>query len=377
MRFEINRIDLLKVLSITKYVNVRTPQPILTHIHMTVQQDENGGKLIILASDTDMTYQKTLPLLADTTHIDGSATISAVKFYEEVKSMVDSETIEVWRDDDKVIVKGLKTTAKFVSLDPSEYPEILGPNGFNQYDFKVNPMEMANYMGRVAFAASSLKTGHFMECVRVEMKPGLMKFLATDGHKCSVALLSTGDEQTVTGEFAVPVKRLPEFCKIISGMDREHTIIGSDEKIFFARDPETYVSIRIYSSDIKYPNMDRFLEIKPEISVLFDRKELLNSIEQLAVFSDDKLKKIVTELNGDNLMMSANHPNMGEVKSEIDTMEGEGQWIAAFNSDYLLDVVKALSSDNIYIEFEANNRPVRIKPEGINTYYTIVMPMRA
>jgi DNA polymerase-3 subunit beta len=76
------------------------------------------------------------------------------------------------------------------------------------------------------------------------------------------------------------------------------------------------------------------------------------------------------------LALSANNPDLGEAREELEVeLSGEPLKIG-FNSRYLSDVLAVLDTDKVELQLTDPLSPGVILPHGTEGYRAIVMPMR-
>lgn len=78
----------------------------------------------------------------------------------------------------------------------------------------------------------------------------------------------------------------------------------------------------------------------------------------------------------ENKMTITSRSEEGNVKEEI-FIEKEGQDLdIGFNSKYLLDVMKVISDEEVYMEFNSSVSPCLIKPVEKDNFVYLILPVR-
>jgi DNA polymerase III subunit beta len=76
------------------------------------------------------------------------------------------------------------------------------------------------------------------------------------------------------------------------------------------------------------------------------------------------------------LTVSSSSPDLGEAKEEV-VVDYKGDKVSlGFNARYVLDVLGAVSSERVVLEFQDPLSPVLVKEEGNEEYKCVIMPMR-
>ena len=100
-------------------------------------------------------------------------------------------------------------------------------------------------------------------------------------------------------------------------------------------------------------------------------------MERVALFSSDGDYSIIKVSVGDTeIIISSSSPDVGKGREDIQCRtEGDGLNVA-FNSKYVLDILKNLSDEEAIMELNNSLSPVCIKPVGEENYIYIVTPVR-
>ena len=85
------------------------------------------------------------------------------------------------------------------------------------------------------------------------------------------------------------------------------------------------------------------------------------------------------KLDKDELRISSSSTDAGESEDVIETSYKSDPLIIGFNSQYMLDFLKATNSGEVRLEFKDAQSAGQIRPEGASEEYKyryIIMPMR-
>ena len=81
------------------------------------------------------------------------------------------------------------------------------------------------------------------------------------------------------------------------------------------------------------------------------------------------------EMNEESIIITSNS-QLGKVREEVTAnMQGE-QIQIAFNSRYIIDVLKNMEDDNVQIEMTSSVSPCVIKGKEAESYKYLVLPVR-
>jgi DNA polymerase-3 subunit beta len=108
--------------------------------------------------------------------------------------------------------------------------------------------------------------------------------------------------------------------------------------------------------------------------------ELSSAIQRVAQFADERSGAIRLRLEGNELKISSSSTESGESEDVIDTPYAGDPIAVGFNSNYILDFLKALSNEGeVRLEFKDSQSAGQMRPEDSEPEYRskyVLMPMR-
>ena len=127
----------------------------------------------------------------------------------------------------------------------------------------------------------------------------------------------------------------------------------------------------------KFPDYRRVIPPAFNIKTLFNVKELAGAVERVALFSSDGDYSIIKVSVGNNeIIVSSSSPDVGKGREVIEC-QTQGEAInVAFNSKYIIDILKNLTDEQATMELNTSLSPVCIKPIAESNYIYIVTPVR-
>jgi DNA polymerase-3 subunit beta len=199
-------------------------------------------------------------------------------------------------------------------------------------------------------------------------------FAATDGYRLSVkreAIVVEGLSGAV-----VPAKALHEIVKIAAEEKDEKSIhiggAGGNQAGFVIGD--TTLLTRLL--DGEYPSFDRIIPKSFTTRALIDKELFFRAVRSAAIFARDNANIIRLTLDKQKIVVSANAPQVGENKIELEAkIDGDGGEIA-FNSRFLLDFLTNFPDDEVLFEMTGALNPGVFRPVKDESFLHIIMPVR-
>jgi DNA polymerase-3 subunit beta len=107
-----------------------------------------------------------------------------------------------------------------------------------------------------------------------------------------------------------------------------------------------------------------------------DPRQLTQCVDRVSTISTDKSRGIKFTLGANKLTLSAQSPDAGFAKEEIDVNYDANSVEIGFNSRYVLEMLNQLEGDTAQFLFsDANSPAVVTDPSDVRALY-VIMPMR-
>ena len=147
----------------------------------------------------------------------------------------------------------------------------------------------------------------------------------------------------------------------------------SANQVSFILNETTFISRLIEGN---FPNYNQVIPTKKNISFDVFSKDLLASTRRSALCSGEFGSVVKYKLENNTLTVSSNSQNM-EFTDEIPVEYTAEPFEAAFNPQYIIDVLKNIGADKVSFSFVNASQPVLVEPVGEDTFKYVIMPVRA
>jgi len=229
-------------------------------------------------------------------------------------------------------------------------------------------------IGAVLSAAATDEGRPILTGVKIQKKDGDMVLAATDGYRLSVKRSDVG----ISGltDIVIPARALSEIVRV--SMEEKETdtveiaVIGDGQLGFYLGNTEIYTR----AIDGEYPNYEKIIPKTTTTKAVLDHEVFLRAVKSAAIFARDNANIIKLHFEKDEVVISANTPQVGENTVTVSTkIEGEDQDIA-FNSRFLLEFLGSIDEEKIVFEMTGSLNPGVFKIEGDDSFFHIIMPVR-
>ncbi|MCU1302003.1 MAG: polymerase beta subunit [Candidatus Sulfotelmatobacter sp.] len=371
VEFTVNKDELLRELAgLQRIVPRKTTVPILFNIHLQA----TGHNLVLSASDLDLGLRTVCPARVKK---EGRLTIPAHKLFDYARLLEDGDITMRLLENGWVQIKSGRSHTKMVGLAPESFPSL--PLFPAASAVKLDVQALRYLIERTLFAVCTEESRYILNGALLLVKPEGVTMVSTDGHRMAHAQYTKAQAATNEMRILLPKKALAELNSLLNATKAEQIQFAqNDTTLFFAVGSRLLTSRQIMG---RFPNYEAVLpQAHPNNAVVL-RQELLLALQRVAQFSDEKSNCIRVRLSKNEFKLSSSNVDTGESEDALKTSyTGEPKTIA-FNSQYLIDFLKAVDSENIRLEFKDADSASELRPEETTNkeyaYRYIVMPLKA
>jgi DNA polymerase-3 subunit beta len=199
--------------------------------------------------------------------------------------------------------------------------------------------------------------------------------VATDGHRLSMA--EREFDGSLSGDLQngviFPKKGIFEIKKLTED-DSGEVMLSFMDNSSVIRKGNTIVIMRLV--DGEFPDYRRVLPVNNDKVVTVNRSNFLHSLKRMSILSSDKFKGIKLELQNGGMEISANNPELGEARENLEAAYGGDEMAIRFNARYLIDVLSVIEQDEVELHLKDELSPAILKPVWAEDFLSVIMPMR-
>ncbi|OBS09574.1 DNA polymerase III subunit beta [Acidihalobacter prosperus] len=364
MRFTISRSELIKPLQrVIGAVERRQTMAILGNVLLQIE----NNRMRLTATDLEIELVSHCFLIDGE---DGAATLPARKLYEICKALPEDAEISLDFEEGRAILKSGGSRFSLVTLPASEYPNL--DEFVAQAQFSLNQAQLKGLLVHSSFAMAQQDVRYYLNGLLLEVNPGQVTAVATDGHRLALAKL---DNAPGSGEHAVivPRKAIMELVRTLDERDAQVTIHLGTQAIRLEFDDVRFTSKLI---DGRFPDYKRVIPSGGEKILTVSRETLRQALQRVSILSNEKYRGVRIGLDRQLLRVEAHNPEQEEAQVDLQVdYDGESLDIG-FNLTYLMDVIATVSGDTLQLCFKDSSSSVLITDPDEPSALYVVMPMR-
>jgi len=341
--------------------------PVLANYLLTA----SDGRLTVSGTDMDMAITTTIECEVEG---EGAVTVNAKRFYSIVRELPEGQ-VSIDVSGEKVTVEFSGGSASIMGMSAADYPQVRNEITGNEVVLSGN--DLIEMVDKTIFSVATERTRVALTGVYWRVSKEETMMVATDGHRLSLFEKKTGNENDQLTEAIVPPKVLTQASRIVSQDNEMAKVIFGDGSILF-----DFADTRVYSKLIDGPYPD-FRNVIPENNtkhVFVSRGDFEAAVRRVSQVSSSITHQIRLSVAPNSMEISTSNADIGGEAREKLVANYEGDPITAgFNSQFLLDILRKIETDEVVIELELATSACLIKPvtkedRGENLY--LIMPLR-
>jgi len=351
MKFIVSSSSLLKHLQqIAGVINTNTVLPILEDFLFEIEDK----KLNIIATDLETVMRVQMDVESKAS---GRVCIPAKILIDSLKNIADQPltfnidknyAVEITSDNGKYKVMG---------ENPDNFPK--EPTADDTTGFKMTSTGLLTAINKTLFAVSGDDLRPAMTGVFFELSKDGVQFVATDAHRL-VRYKRTDTKATQNASFIVPKKPLNLLKNALPDNEDPITVSFNSNHLFVDHG-STQLICRLI--DARFPDYKVVIPADNPYRLTVNKHDFQNALRRVNVFSNKSTNQVALSITGNELQMAAQDIDFSFEGNERMSCEYKGEDIQiAFNAKFLIEMLSAADTDDIFIELSTPSKAGLIKP---------------
>ena len=305
----------------------------------------------------------------------GAIVVQAHTFAEIIRKLPDTN-IEIYLDKENnlLAIECEGSKYKLATMKAEDFPEL--PKVDAKYNYELEQRSLRSAIKQTIFAVGTDEKRKLYTGCLFDVEKDKLNVVAVDGYRLAIRTIPINSENEF--KMVVPGKTLSEISKILDdSFDNLRVGYAENQAIF------EFENCKIITKLLEgeFLNYKSIIEAKGETKVKINRMLLQDSLERVMLISSPSVAKEKKEPVDITLeigkMIISCVSTAGIAKEEL-IVETEGQEIKLkFNPKFILDVLRNITDEEIFIDFGTSIKPTNIKPiEKTDAYSYIILPMK-
>lgn len=366
MQIKVTQKKLLTALNnVLNTISSKPQLPILNCLLLKVEKDQ------INLFSTDLNIGVKTKIDGEIIEI-GQAAIPAKFFIETVKSL-NSGNLIISLDKQTLLIKSDKSKTSIQCQEDKDFPEFIIPTTLKK---EISLEKMSIIEKYVSFSTSLDQARPILTTLLFRQNKNNWQIVGTDGFRLSLLKLER-EERSQQKDFLIANKAFLEIARVSSQQSIKNVCfeVFDELKQAFFKVGDTIFFIRLIEG--AYPPFEKIVPLDFETEVSFDGEEFESILKQAVVFAKEVSNIITLDFNEEKMKIMASASSKGSYEGEIkiSLSKGTGGKIS-FNARYLLDFIKNVKPERVWLKMNDGLKPVMFKEEGNDFFEYVVMPFR-
>ncbi|MEK7405903.1 MAG: DNA polymerase III subunit beta [Acidobacteriota bacterium] len=370
MEFSINRVDLVRELSLSQgVVEKRTTIPILSNVLV----EASGDHIQLTATDLELGIRCACPAKVVK---EGASTLPVRRLLDYVRLLPDVDVTFKFLENHWASLSCGRSRTRIAGMSRESFPELPQmPEVLAEIPVGI----LTSMIAKTIFAISVEESRFTLNGALLLLRNTGAVMVATDGHRLAHVETAAEIPGLATPYRALlPKKAMGEILKL--AQEAEPTALirfaGDENHLFFQLGGRLLISRKLTGT---FPDYDRVLPKDYRNSAILNREEARLAVERVSQFADERSHAVRVQLTSGELNFHSSVSEAGESEETIPTdYEGAGLDIG-FNAQYLLDFLRTTAEEKVLLSFRDSHSAAELRPadsgEG-RQYRYVLMPMR-
>ncbi|MBN2144501.1 MAG: DNA polymerase III subunit beta [Candidatus Aureabacteria bacterium] len=363
MKFQCKKADIItSIQQVQNIVGQRTTLQILSNLLIEAKSDHT-----LTFTATDLEIGIVSSSIVEVSE-EGRTTIPAKKLFDIVRNLPE-EIISFETDEDQVLrIQCGKSFYRVFGLAADEYPAL--PDFADSPSWEFDQSILRTIIRNTNFAISRDESRYVLNGIYLVFNSSEIIGVATDGRRLSLSKRSGMNFKDTKLDFIIPAKTVNELIKLLTD-EGSIKIHHKGNQVSFIMGKTTLVTKLIEGN---FPEYQAVIPADCKEKVVFNNKDFTAAIQRVSILTSDKTNSIKFVFRDNKCIITANSPNIGEAREEIDVQYKGQELQIAFNPLFLLDILRCLEEEDVTFELNNSLTPGLIR-HGVE-FLSVIMPMR-
>lgn len=373
MKFKINQDHFSNGLQqVLNVVGSRATMPILSNVLIEAEE----GHISLTTTNLDLGIR--CRIKADVSE-PGGITLPVRKLATIVRELPQNEVFIETSDNNQAKITSGGSLFKIMGISTEEFPPL--PTFENRHVFELSQTEIVSMLKSVSYGQSNDENRYILNGVYFNFADAKLTLVATDGRRLALTALDTEISEDNAGSLILPAKTVAELERLM-GKGEKVKIAFNDRQAAFEISIDDigdtglvdhlYLVSKIVEGN--YPNYRQVIPKETEHRVKIERELMLECVHRAALVTSDKSNSVKLKMSKNLLEISGSSSEFGESHESMAIAYDGPEVQVAFNPQFLMEPLKALTKDEVFFEFKDELSPGLFKT--LDNFICVIMPLR-
>ncbi|MCF7837094.1 MAG: DNA polymerase III subunit beta [Candidatus Marinimicrobia bacterium] len=365
MKFKVKKDELVAGLQkVCAIINNRPTLPVLANVLLVAE----GEHLTLSASDLELGLR--IHVTAEVGK-SGGTTLPAKQLMNICRELPGREIEFAVDASDIASITARPAFSKLHGISEDDFPPL--PRFEGGFSYQLPQSVLRDMLEKTHYAASNEDSRRNLNGVLLSFKGDQAAAVGTDGRRLALVEQEVEFPAEAEADYLLPLKTVGELLRTLSDdAETPVRIQAAGSQISFDYG-STFMVSRLLEE--KYPNFRQVIPTHCEERVAFEREALLDAVKRVSIIAGaDNTRLLRMVFTKNQVELSVEVPEVGESREVLPIKYGGKDLMVAFNPEFVMDPLRRLHGDEVYLELTDDLSPGLMKADVPFLY--VLMPMR-
>jgi len=336
--------------------------PVLGGIRLSV----SGDGLQVTGTDLDLTITVEAAVTGGS---DGVAVAPGRRVTDIVRAL-EPGAVTVESGDEELRIESGRSHFTVRTHPADDFPRLPAPTG----ETVTLPVSgLAEALRQVTRAASGEDSRPILTGVLMAAEESGLRMVATDSYRLAVRDVRGLGVMSEGQKVLVPSRALNELMRLLGSDAGEITLrLGAHDATFGL--PGVSLTTRLIEGE--FPNYRQLIPSNYPNRLMVGRDALLDAVRRVKLLARDATTPVRIALRPTGIELTVITTDWGTATEDVDAKYEGAEMTVAFNPNYLIDGVEAITGDEVVLDTLDALKPATLRPTEGDDYLYLLMPVR-
>ena len=336
--------------------------PVLGGIRLSV----SGDGLQVTGTDLDLT----ITVEAAVTGGSDGVAVAPGRLVTDIVRALEPGAVTVESGDEELRIESGRSHFTVRTHPADDFPRLPAPTG----ETVTLPVSgLAEALRQVTRAASGEDSRPILTGVLMAAEESGLRMVATDSYRLAVRDVRGLGVMSEGQKVLVPSRALNELMRLLGSDAGEITLrLGAHDATFGL--PGVSLTTRLIEGE--FPNYRQLIPSNYPNRLMVGRDALLDAVRRVKLLARDATTPVRIALRPTGIELTVITTDWGTATEDVDAKYEGAEMTVAFNPNYLIDGVEAITGDEVVLDTLDALKPATLRPTEGDDYLYLLMPVR-
>lgn len=299
----------------------------------------------------------------------GELVLTAKLFSEIIRKLPEEEVTITSNERNNTVIRSGNSEFTIMGFSSADYPELPTINDGAALTMQQNILK--SMIRQTLFAVAQTDTRPIHTGVQFEIAESTLRLVAVDGSRLAMRCEEIKSNEAL--QFVVPGKTLGEVLKLLSDEEEPLYVTVGSRHIIMEIGGYSVFSRLLDGDFLPYR---KAIPAQTTTKIRVKTREMIDAVDRASLVINDRLKSpLICRFKDDQIYLSC-ITALGSVNEVLSvSMDGRPEEMG-FNCRFLLDALRNTESDEILIELNGAQAPMKIVPTSGENFLFLVLPVK-